>query len=114
MGSPTLLPNLKTKYFRGWSFLLDFLFSWKFKIHSRHLGPKFKLFWILLGATNNMLSMSSNMHFYAPGDDSPHGGILLLLCPYVCMYVCMYVCPSLVKVFGYSFWLKFYTGLNYT
>ena len=38
--------------------------------------------------------------FYAPGDDSPHGGILLLLCPYVCMYVCMYVCPSSVKVFG--------------
>ena len=34
--------------------------------------------------------------FYAPGDDSPHGGILLLLCPYVCMYIC----PSLVKVFG--------------
>ena len=34
--------------------------------------------------------------YYAPGDDSPHGGILLLLCPYVCMYVC----PSLVKVFG--------------
>ena len=33
---------------------------------------------------------------YAPGDDSPHGGILLLLCPYVCMYVC----PSSVKVFG--------------
>ena len=27
--------------------------------------------------------------FYAPGDNSPHGGILLLLCPYVCMYVCM-------------------------
>ena len=37
--------------------------------------------------------------YYAPGDDSPHGGILLLLCPYVCMYVC----PSLVKVFGWSF-----------
>ena len=31
--------------------------------------------------------------YYAPGDDSPHGGILLLLCP-VCMYVCMYVCMS--------------------
>ena len=27
--------------------------------------------------------------YYAPGDDSPHGGILLLLCPYVCMYVRM-------------------------
>ena len=40
---------------------------------------------------------------YAPGDDSPHGGILLLLCPYVCMYVCMYVRVWLkfsVKVFG--------------
>ena len=35
-------------------------------------------------------------NFYAPGDDSPHGGILLLLCPYVLTYVC----PSLVKVFG--------------
>ena len=37
------------------------------------------------------------------GDDSPHGGILLLLCPYVCMYVCMYVrvwLKFLVKVFG--------------
>ena len=34
--------------------------------------------------------------YYAPGDDSPHGGILLLLCPYVRTYVC----PSLVKVFG--------------
>ena len=33
-----------------------------------------------------------------PGDDSPHGGILLLLCPYVRTYV--RVCPSLVKVFG--------------
>ena len=36
------------------------------------------------------------VHLYAPGDDSPHGGILLLLC----LYVCMYVCPSSVKVFG--------------
>ena len=44
------------------------------------------------------------MSFYAPGDDSPHGGILLLLClyvrTYVRTYVRMYVCPSLVKVFG--------------
>ena len=42
-------------------------------------------------------------NYYAPGDDSPHGGILLLLCPYVCMYVCMYVrvwLKFLVKVFG--------------
>ena len=27
--------------------------------------------------------------FMPPGDGSPHGGILLLLCPYVCMFVCL-------------------------
>ena len=40
------------------------------------------------------------MHnYYTPGDDSPHGGILLLLCPYVCMYVCSDITFS-VKGFG--------------
>ena len=32
------------------------------------------------------INLSDYFH-YAPGDGSPHGGILLLLCPYVCMYV---------------------------
>ena len=31
------------------------------------------------------LMQSTVFVFYAPGDDSPHGGILLLLCPYVRM-----------------------------
>ena len=43
-----------------------------------------------------VISFHQSCIYYAPGDDSPHGGILLLLCPYVCMYVC----PSSVKVFG--------------
>ena len=43
--------------------------------------------------------------FYAPGDDSPHGGILLLLC----LYVRTYVCPSLVKVLvKVLYWFKLY------
>ena len=33
-------------------------------------------------------AVASLIH-YAPGDDSPHGGILLLLCPYVRTYVRM-------------------------
>ena len=40
------------------------------------------------GMSNDACALVLN-YFYAPGDDSPHGGILLLLCPYVCMYVCM-------------------------
>ena len=55
-------------------------------------------------------------YYYAPGDDSPHGGILLLLCPYVCMYVCMYVrvrlkfsVKVLVKVL---YWFKLYLMLS--
>ena len=49
-----------------------------------------------------LAGLISDSFYYAPGDDSPHGGILVLLCPYVCMYICtfMYVCPSSVKVFG--------------
>ena len=47
--------------------------------------------------------------YYAPGDDCPHGGILLLLCPYVHTYVHTYIrtyiCPSLVKVL---YWFKLY------
>ena len=45
--------------------------------------------------------------FYAPGDDSPHGGILLLLCPYVRMYVRTYV-RTYVRV-----WLKFLVKVLY-
>ena len=44
--------------------------------------------------------------YYAPGDDSPHGGILLLLCPYVCMYVCMYVRVWLKFLVKVLFWFK--------
>ena len=47
-------------------------------------------------------------HFYAPGDDSPHGGILLLLCPYVCMYVCMYVRVWLKFLVKVLYWFKLY------
>ena len=45
---------------------------------------------------------------YAPGDDSPHGGILLLLCPYVCMYVCMYVRVWLKFLVKVLYWFKLY------
>ena len=53
------------------------------------VSNKLKLLYLL----NKILAyfeINLNIH-YALGDDSPHGGILLLLCPYVCMYVCMYV-----------------------
>ena len=46
--------------------------------------------------------------YYAPGDDSPHGGILLLLCPYVCMYVCMYVRVRLKFLVKVLYWFKLY------
>ena len=36
----------------------------------------------------NSVDVQHALH-YAPGDDSPHGGILLLLCPYVRTYVRM-------------------------
>ena len=47
-------------------------------------------------------------HHYAPGDDSPHGGILLLLCPYVCMYVCMYVRVRLKFLVKVLYWFNLY------
>ena len=68
---------------------------------SGYLLPKSYMFRsrCIFGATVSGLSLQLHP-FYAPGDDSPHGGILLLLCPYVRTYVRTYVCPSLVKVFG--------------
>ena len=54
------------------------------------------LFDVMMYSDISMHFLTSWHTFYAPGDDSPHGGILLLLCPYVRTYVC----PSLVKVFG--------------
>ena len=48
------------------------------------------------------------VYYYAPGDDSPHGGILLLLCPYVCMYVCMYVRFRLKFLVKVLHWFKLY------
>ena len=41
------------------------------------------------GKGQSQKRFSNFFSFYAPGDDSPHGGILLLLCPYVRTYVCM-------------------------
>ena len=46
--------------------------------------------------------------YYAPGDDSPHGGILLLLCPYVRTYVRVWL-KFLVKVL---YWFKWYLMLS--
>ena len=55
--------------------------------HLSPLNPTFHHFFQLFATFHHFSPLFTT--FYAPGDDSPHGGILLLLCPYVCMYVRM-------------------------
>ena len=40
------------------------------------------------------------LYLLYPRDDSLHGGLLLLLCPYVCMYIHMYYVWGRLKYFG--------------
>ena len=61
---------------------------------------------------NAMINLDEFYFYYAPGDGSPHGGILLLLCPYVCMYVCMYVRVWLKFLVKVLFWFKLYLMLS--
>ena len=49
--------------------------------------------------------------YYAPGDDCPHGGILLLLCPYVRTYVRTYVRVWLKFLVKVLYWFKLYLML---
>ena len=78
------------------------MFTWREEKASLTVQINLMLFYVWSNHKPDQ-TLPSQLVYYAPGDDSPHGGILLLLCPYVCMYVCMYVrvrLKFLVKVFG--------------
>ena len=67
--------------------------------------------WIWLNHPKGHFKISERSNlapFYAPGDDSPHGGILLLLCPYVRTYVRTYVRVWLKFLVKVLYWFKLY------